>query len=409
MYNVFMKFINKNANDLLSKDFNLSAKAAQSVINFKDIKTFEELSQNEDFIFDFLKDKIVKNLIRAVNPQNVQNCFEFMKVYSYSFSDAIISPLVKFACEDITDAMLEKFEFGTESEKTYAALYFARILDPLATPIAKSYLEAQYEPLKVNSIKLLAAHNVREEYDNAILKLNSSDPDILYSGVDFLINYGDINAMPQILENISSTPYGVDFSSDLLYLADFKTIAENFDFKYFNLLLSNLLEGIPDYIILSEFLAYEILSALNILKNKEITLDGAVNLLKAKIKFKVYNENEAYLLDLDKNTKQKLSEITEFLNSLDNIFLSQLYEILAENFTDNEYAYDILDIFQQENLSNFAELISTSMSSFTSTPLICKSCEVLKYFGKLNSVNPTDAITLVQGEQAKALIQSYFS
>ena len=64
MYNVFMKFNNKNANDLLSKDFNLSNKAAQSVINFKDIKTFEELVQNEDFIFDFLKDKIVKKAER---------------------------------------------------------------------------------------------------------------------------------------------------------------------------------------------------------------------------------------------------------------------------------------------------------------------------------------------------------
>ncbi len=115
------------------------------------------------------------------------------------------------------------------------------------------------------------------------------------------------------------------------------------------------------------------------------------------------------MLDLDKNTKQKLAEIAEFFKSFDNKFLSELYEILAENFSDNEYAYDILDIFQQENLSNFADLISSSLSTFTTTPLICKSCEVLKYFGKLNSVNPTDTITLVQGEQAKALIQSYFS
>ncbi len=281
-----MKFNNKNANDLLSKDFNLSNKAAQSVINFKDIKTFEELVQNEDFIFDFLKDKIVKNLVRAVNSQNVQNCFEFMKTYSYSFSDVIISPLVKFANEDITDVMLEKLEFGAESEKAYAALYFARILDPLAVPLAKNYLETQFEPLKVNSIKLLATHGERVEYNNAILKLNSSDPDVLYSGVDFLINYGDIKAFPEIIENISNTPYGVDFSSDLLYLADFKAISENFGFKYFNLLLSNLLEGIPDYITLNEFLAYEILSALNILKSKEIELESAVNLLKAKIKFR---------------------------------------------------------------------------------------------------------------------------
>ena len=85
-----------------------------------------------------------------------------------------------------------------------------------------------------------------------------------------------------------------------------------------------------------------------------------------------------------------------------------MFDILAENFGDNEYAFDVLDIFQQENLSNFADLISASMSGFTSTPLICKACEVLKHFGKLNSVNPTETITLVQGEQAKALIESYF-
>ncbi len=404
-----MKFINKNANDLLSKDFNLSTKAAQSVINFKDIKTFKELSQNEVFIFDFLKDKIIKNLIRAVNSQNVQNLFEFMKIYSHSFSDTIISPLVKFANEDITDDMLEKLENGTESEKAYAALYFARILDPLALPFAKSYVEAKYEPLKVNSIKLLSAHKDREEYNNAILKLNSSDPDILYSGVDFLINYGDINALPQILENISNTPYVVDFSSDLLYLADFKTISENFDFKYFNFMLSNLLDGIPDYVTLNEFLACEISSALNILKNKEITFEGAINLLKAKGKLSVYQENEAYLLDLDKNTKQKVAELAEFFKTFDKTYCAELFDILAENFADNDYAFDILDIFQQENLSEFSELITASMSTFTSTPLICKACEVLKYFGKLNALNPEETITLVQGEQAKALIESYFS
>ncbi len=404
-----MKFVNKNANDLLSKDFNLSARAAQSVINFKDVKTFEELVQNEDFIFDFLKDKIVKNLIRAVNQNNVQNCFEFMKIYSYSFSDAVISPLVKFANEDVTDIMLEKFEHGTDSEKAYAALYFARILDPLALPVAKSHLEADFEPLKINCIKLLFAHGERTEYDNAILKLNSSDPDILYSGVDFLINYGDIMALTEILESLSNSPYGVDFSADLLYLADFKTISAKFDFKYFNLLLSNLLDGIPDYIVMSEFLADEIFSALNILKNNEISLEGAINFLKAKNKFKIYDENEAYLLDLDKNTKQKISEISNFFKTFDGAFYGELFDILAENFSDNEFAFDILEIFEQENLSNFAELIIQSMPSFTSTPLICKSCEVLKNFGKLSSLNPSDTVVLVQSEQARALIQSYFS
>ena len=404
-----MKFVNKNANDLLSKDFNQSFKAAQSVINFKDIKTFEELAQNEDFIFDFLKDKIIKNLIKAVNPVNVQNCFEFMKVYSFSFSDVVVSPLVKFANEDITDIMLDKFEYGTSSEKAYAALYFSRILDPLAVPLAKNYLDTDFEPLKINSIKLLAAQNEREEYNNALLKLNSSDAEVLYSGVDFLINYGDITAFPEILENISNTPYGVDFSSDLLYLADFKTIFDNFDFKYFNLLLSNLLDGIPDYTTLNEFLALEVLSALNILKNRDITFVGAINFLKAKSKFNVYQENEAYLLDLDKNTKQKVAEITEFFNSFDKNYYAELFDILAENFDDDEYAFDILDIFQQENLSEFSELITASMTTFTSTPLICKACEVLKYFGKLNTLNPEETVTLVQGEQAKALIESYFS
>lgn len=404
-----MKFVNKNANDLLSKDFNLSSRAAQSVINFKDVKTFEELVQNEDFIFDFLKEKIVKNLIRAVNQNNVQNCFEFMKIYSFSLAEAIISPLVKFANEDITDFMLEKFECGTCAEKAYAALYFARILDPLAIPFAKSYIEADYESLKVNCIKLLSAHGERAEYKNALLKLNSSDPEVLYSGVDFLINYGDTSAFPEILNSISNTPYAVDFSSDLLYLADFKTISEKFDFKHFNLLLSNLLDGIPDYIVMSEFVAVEIFSALNILKEKEMTLEAAVNFLKAKIKFKVYKENEAYLLDLDKNTKQKVLEIAEFFDKFDNKFYGEIFEILAENFSDNEFAFDILDIFEQENLSSFADIISQSMSSFTSTPLICRSCEVLKHFGKLNLVDPAETIVLAQGEQARALIQSYFS
>ena len=91
----------KNLNNLTDKDFKLQNEAAESIINNRDIKSFEILVQKEDYIFDFIKEKIKRNLIRAVNKDNVLNLFCFLKIYSSEFEEFIINSFVNFPVEFI--------------------------------------------------------------------------------------------------------------------------------------------------------------------------------------------------------------------------------------------------------------------------------------------------------------------
>ena len=60
----------KNANDLISKNFEAAKSAAKAVVDTADVETFEKLTQKSEFIFDFIKEKIIKNLCCAVTKEN---------------------------------------------------------------------------------------------------------------------------------------------------------------------------------------------------------------------------------------------------------------------------------------------------------------------------------------------------
>ena len=105
---------------------------AHQLINTPDISLFEELVNQDDFLFDFVKRNVSQRLQNACNASNYRNLLALMKVYSPFYEDFIASTLAKFADEDLTDELLEIFENGTEAEKTYCAKYFSHIKDPLA-------------------------------------------------------------------------------------------------------------------------------------------------------------------------------------------------------------------------------------------------------------------------------------
>ena len=99
---------------------------AFDVINIPDVELFKELIDNEDFLFDFIKQNVANRLAKVCNSSNYLNLLQILKYYSPSYEDVIISNLVKFSDEDLTDKMLAIFEDGTDDEKTYCAKYFSK-------------------------------------------------------------------------------------------------------------------------------------------------------------------------------------------------------------------------------------------------------------------------------------------
>ena len=110
---------------------------AYSLMNTPDVDLFKELIDKDDFLFDFVKNNVAKRLEKACNKNNYPNLIKLLKFYSPSYEDFIVSNLVKYANEDLTDQMLELLENGNDSEKTYCAKYFEYINDPLALDLLK--------------------------------------------------------------------------------------------------------------------------------------------------------------------------------------------------------------------------------------------------------------------------------
>ena len=408
MYNKNMNFNNKILNNLISKDFKLAKSSCEKLINDNILSAWEELTDKSEFIFDFIKDKINKNLISSVNAGNFENIMNFMQIYHPDFEDFILKSLLKFANEDLSDRLLEKLETGTVGEKCWSTLYFTHILDPLALDIIKENLNSDDENLNYLTIKALKAHGAVELLDNAKEKLNSDDDETAYEGFQFIIAWQDENSVEELLNFIEKSPYKVPLSLDLIYFIGLSEIYENYGFEKANYVYNLLIEGIPEIIKPDEYILEEISSYTNKILNKPYVADYALSILMAKLKFELINSDDSYTFDLDKNTKNKIKEVSNLFTDISDEKLNELNEALKFNLNSGKYLFETLEIIEEEKLSNCAKEIANLIEKSTDSAIICKCCEALKEFGKLDLIDKEMALKNIATNDAKALIESYF-
>ena len=58
---------------------------AKTLINNSDVKLFEKLVKQDDFLFDFIKDNVAKRIQSACNKDNYLNLLNFIETYSFSY------------------------------------------------------------------------------------------------------------------------------------------------------------------------------------------------------------------------------------------------------------------------------------------------------------------------------------
>lgn len=114
-------------------------------MNTADVEMFKALVAKDDFLFDFVKQNVCERIANAIDETNYKNILSFLKIYSPSYEEVIISTLVKYADEDLTDRMLEIFESGSNDEKTYCAKFFTYIQDPLAIELLRKNSKTEDE------------------------------------------------------------------------------------------------------------------------------------------------------------------------------------------------------------------------------------------------------------------------
>lgn len=366
---------------------------AYNLINIPDVDLFKELVDKDDFLFDFIKENVSKRLEKVCNQSNYKNLLEFLKFYSPSYEEFIVSTLAKYATEDLTDTMLEIFVNGNDDEKTYCAKYFSYIQDPQALDLLKKYAYSDNNYLSANCAFTLAKFNNQEIYNDAIEKLHSNDDYEQLSAVKFLVSYGNQNATEEIIETIKKSAFAENMASELPYLYDLAELIKNNrqDGLY---ILNIIINGLGETVALSQLYDFNIYNILeDLIKNNNDSMSSVV-LLNACEKFTSLTENDEYLFDESKEVKDDVYSINKLLESV---------PYNAENLIDNELKEDSLFVFTALDFTTNTEKVRSLLNSKNQT-LILKSVEILKELKNLTTQDKNIALENISNADIKNII-----
>ncbi len=364
---------------------------AYSLMNTPDVDLFKELIDKDDFLFDFVKNNVAKRLEKACNKNNYPNLIKLLKFYSPSYEDFIVSNLVKYANEDLTDQMLELLENGNDSEKTYCAKYFEYINDPLALDLLKKYAFCENPSLSTNCIYALKAFGDKDLYNQALVKLNSDDEFEQLSGVKFLVSYGDRTCVSDIIKAVENSSLAEHLASELPYLIPLNEL-KNKEKLY---ILNNIINGLGEVSSLSQSFDFELYNIFEEILNSDLTPETAVVLLNAADKFDTLTENDEYLFDESKETKQEIFDIKKLLSVLNREELKEL--------SDNELNQNSPYVFTALEYTSNSDKVRDLLTSSNQT-LVLKSVEILKKLGELSSSDKNSALENISDENITNII-----
>ncbi len=371
--------------------------AAAHIIDNADVKTFEELVSKEDFLFDFIKQNAAKRLQQACNENNYKNLLKFLDFYSPSYDTFIAETLAKFGDETIKAKMKNLLNDGTESEKSYAAKYFSFVRDESVIDLLKNYSYTENEALAFNCATALSTLNERTCIDSAYEKLNSKDDFEVLSAVKFLSAYGEKNALEKVFETMKKSSVSEYIASEIGYMESFLNLINTEHHENTLLAINNILQGLGEIISLSDVFSFQLYEIFEQLIFSEPNAKNAIILLTAKNKFNQLTENDEYLFDEDKNTKDEVKAIKDLLNNniddnLDNFIQSEIHE-------DSDFVFTAIELIKNP------EIIRPLLSSKNQT-LILKSIEVIKSLKDLSQNDKDIALANVSDENIKQIIQA---
>lgn len=370
--------------------------AASYVMDNNDEKLFAELVEKDSFLFDFVKENVAQRLEKATNQHNWQTVLSFLKYYSPSYEEFVASTLAKYADEDLTDKMLELLENGTDDEKTYAAKFFSYIQDPLAVELLKKNSYSENDYLSTNCAITLSVMNEKNSYNDALEKLTSEDDFEKLKAVKFLSAYGNKDALPQIINAMKNSSLAENIAGEIPYIDSiFNILDENFEDGL--LVVNCIINGLGEILGLSRVFDFELFEVLEYIEKKYEDSRAAVVLLNAREKFETLTENDEYLFDEDKNTKNEIYDIKKLLFNIDKKEL--LSKVNTELREDSPFVYTALDF--ANDLIAIRELLKCNNQT-----IILKTAEVLKSLGNLDDTAKTVALLKITDENIKNIIRA---
>ncbi|MCD8377460.1 MAG: hypothetical protein LUB59_01580 [Candidatus Gastranaerophilales bacterium] len=342
---------------------------ALEIINNADVDLFGELVSRDDFLFDFVKANVAKRLENACTKDNYKNLLKFLEIYSPYYEDFISSTLGFFADNEVVEIMLEKLNSGSDSAKTYAAGFFAYKQDLRATELLNKYALGEDISLLENCARALSKIGDRTAYNEALKMLSSNDDFDIIKSVNFLSAYQDKAALKSLFKVMKTSKMSENIAEEISYLTPLTELLQTEYREDAILAFCYIVNGIVELIPVSQIIDFRFYEFIEKLLKSSPSGAGAVALFLAKEKFNMITENEEYLFDEDKNTKNEVNDIKTLLNNA-NLYplTSFLYEELYE---DSDFIFFVLEIIRDE-----ASLVS--LLDGENQTVIIKVMELLK-------------------------------
>ena len=381
---------------LTGKNQREAQEIARNMLDNSDTELFRELVNKDDFLFDFVKQNVAGYIKNVADESNYKNLLQFLKYYSPSYEDAIVSVLVEFADEDITDEMLDLLEHGTDSEKTYCAKFFGYVQDNLALDLLREYAYSENDPLAINSAATLGGMKDEVSYNAALSKLESSDEFEKLAAVKFLTAYGRKDALLPIINAMKNSSMAENIAGEIPYLEDLFSVMNLYSEDAL-VVINNIVNGLGEILSLSQVFDFELYEVLENLISKPPVGATAVVLLNAREKFDILTENDEYLFDEDKETKNEILSIKKLLSHIDVKELKQL--VKAELREDSPFVYTALEL--SDDVLAIRELLKCNNQT-----IILKTAEVLKSLNNLDETTKTVALIKITDENIKSIIRA---
>ena len=212
----------------------------------------------------------------------------------------------------------------------------------------------------------------------------------------FLVSYGEKEAVPQIIQAMKTSSMAENIAGEIPYLEDLFSIM-NTNFEDALLIINNIINGLGEILSLSQVFDFELYELFENLIRKQHTGPISVILLNAKEKFDILTENDEYLFDENKETKNEILSIKKLLSNIDEKELKQLvkYELKEES----PFVYTALEL--SDDVLAVRELLKCNNQT-----IILKTAEVLKSLNNLDETTKTVALIKITDENIKSIIRA---
>lgn len=406
-----MENLNNYLKALTGKNEALAEDAASYMINNADKELYKMLVEKSDFLFDFIRNNVIKRIDKAVNKNNFKNLIKFFDIYSPYYDDIIAQLLAKHANQDLTDEIFEFLEKGTTAQKTYSAKYFSYIPDTVALEFLSKYAFSDDEFLSFNSAEALGQMRDDVSFDIALNYLSSDDDFEKLKAVKFFNAYGQNYPFEEIFKAMKSSKMPENIAGQIPYMESLLSLIKS---KYKSSALEvvdNIISGFGEILPLSDIFQFEMYEVLEFLIKENQTKNEnsgkiAEILLNAYSKFNLFCENQEYIFDEDNDTKYEITSVYNLLKAQNaNFWSSQKVYLTDELSKSNDRVICALHVIQEFNLTDTIPSVKNLLNS-NNEILICETLTTLKALNAINDIDFNSILSKIENENIKAVIEN---